>query len=545
MTETEGASAEPIGDARALPAAQRADAWPARLARGRLPWALAAGALALLAGSFLLDPLVFHLDWNDAWVHVAVLRQWAGGDLLSPGNPHYDSPAPSREYTPWFLLLALVMRATGLSPFGALQLGACLGTALLWGGLGLFLATWFRHRAAAPLGFVAAFFFWADIWEFVGFFNYRSQLFNNYFPAAAALGMALLAWTLVLRALRAPGRAPTGTLAGLAALIAVLMVCHQLTGGFALGGAALLGLLEPGATARRRALVAATVALGAAASALWPLYDPWAVVATAARNDPDWRPPSKFDRLPAVLGFALPQLLGLAGLLHPRLRRALLPFALGFAGCFAAFLAGNLTGRTFSHRFLPFACLFLSIGLVALWLAALPVAARGGDRLTGTGRRLARLTLAGLAPPLIALQLAVATRDVGRAALGRAEPVRAMFEGLAVAIPPDGVTLATPGVALSLSAVGRKVVAIPRGLYLVPDEDARRRDAARFFGAAGEAERRAILARWQVRQIVFRSTHFVGPWWHDDLPPETQRALRALGPIQVVAPDFVIVRVGA
>ncbi len=152
---------------------------------------------------------------------------------------------------------------------------------------------------------------------------------------------------------------------------------------------------------------------------------------------------------------------------------------------------------------------------------------------------MASLLLAVLA---IGAQVGAVARDFGRAWLAPRDPVMAMFETVTAEIPPDSVSIATPGVALSLNAFGRKVVVIPRGLFLVPDEDQRRADARRFFAAAAsDTERRAILARWHVRQIVFRTGRFEGAWWHDALPDTTVSALRRLGRSRELPDRFVIV----
>jgi hypothetical protein len=144
----------------------------------------------------------------------------------------------------------------------------------------------------------------------------------------------------------------------------------------------------------------------------------------------------------------------------------------------------------------------------------------------------------------IGAQVSDVARDYFRNWHDPRDPVMAMFETVTREIPADSVSLATPGVALSLTAFGRKVVIIPRGLFLVPDEDQRRTDSRRFFAAtASAAERRAIIARYHVRQIVFRTGHFEGAWWHDELPDATVAALTQLGRSHVLPYRFMIVDV--
>jgi hypothetical protein len=506
-------------------------------------WIVAGLCVVGLFVSFVFDPLVEYLDWRDFWPHAAVLREWAAApDLWSAGNPHYASDAPSREYTPWFLVLVLAMRWFGLSQFGAQQLAACLGTLLLYGGLYAFLRVFLRSRVAPVLGLVAAFFLWADVWEFVGFINYRSQLYNNYYPSVGALGVVLFVWALIVAELRHPSRWRP---AALATLFALLMINHQLSAGYALGGAALFIVLEPGTSLRRRVLVAAALVIGGALSALWPIYNPWSVVIQGGDSDPEWAPPSQFDRLGAVLCFMAPQFLGLVGLLHPRLRRGMLPITLGFAGCFAAFLYGNLTGNSLAHRLIPFAALFLSIGVAGFWLLLWPSAAPGVVPVREPWRRRAIIASIALAALGIGAQVGDVARDYLRSWLFDRDPVMTMFERVSAEIPPDAVSLATPGVALSLTSFGRKVVSIPRGLFLVPDEAERHADSRLFFAArTGDEARRVIIARWGVSRIVVRTGRFVGPWWHDELPDTTIAALRRLGPSRDLPFRFVIVEVG-
>ncbi len=503
-------------------------------------WVPAGLCLAVLFVSFVFDPVVNYLDWRDYWVHAAVLHEWAADPLLAPHNPHYVSDAPSREYTPWSLIFVLLMRATGVSQFAALQVAACLGSLLMYLGIYRFFTTFFGTRVAAALGLIAAFFLWGNVWEFVGFFNYRSQLYNNYYPAAAAIGMVLLLWTLILHALRNPR--PWHAIA-IAGLFAFLMISHQLSGGYALGGAVLLIAFEPNTALARRVTAAAALVGGAALSALWPIYDPWSVVALATQSDPDWAPPPQFDRLSAVLPFAAPQLLGLAGLLHPRFARRMLPITIGFAGCFGVFLLGIVTGNSMTHRFLPFATLFLSMGLVCFWLGLMPVRLGWVTPLDVKLRRPAIAASLGLAVLCIGAQTGDVARDYYHLWFLPRDPVRAMFAMVSAQIPAGDVSIATPGVALSLNAFGDKVVAIPRGLFTVPDERERRADAKRFFKDASEAERRAIIARYGVRHIVFRTGRFEGAWWHDELPDTTVAALRRLGRDHDLPYRFVIVDV--
>lgn len=477
--------------------------------------------------------------WRDVWVHAAVLREWAAGDLLHPANPHYASPAPSREYTPWHLGLVLVMRATGLSAFDALRLAGGLDALLLHAAAFAFFARLFASRLAGGIAVLAAFGAWGAAPEFVGFFNLRAQVYDDLYPAAAALALALAIWTLLLAALARP-RAPV--LLAIAALTALLTVIHQLTAGWALGGAALFVLLQPGAAAGARARAGLAVAAGAALAALWPIYNPWTVVAAATRGDPQWAGPPQFESPGFVARLLVVQLAGLLPLLHPRSARRLLPVSLGFAGCFGAYLLGAATGNPITHRLLPLAALFLSIGLTALALGLAPGARGWVPAWAGRARRPAWAALCAAGLLLAGAQLATVARDVVEHRLAPPEPVAAWIAGLAAAIPPGTVAIAPPNLALALTAHGIKTVAVARGLYIVPDEASRQADARRFFDpAADAAERRAVLARHGVGAIVFRDAPWDGEWRFDRLDPAVVAALAALDPARRLPGHLVLI----
>lgn len=199
---------------------------------------------------------------DDFWDHAAAVRAMTE-NFHTPAHPLFAGPyTGDRGFNPYLLSLAVLSRATGLSPFQVLKVGALLNLALLFAGVYLFVMRYFMTPGAAIWVLVSYLFFWTT----------RGAMVREwaYYPSFFVMSATFLFWYVLIRYLR------EGTRSLLCFTIAVgwvLWLSHQLQAGMAIGNGILLAYLGEDAPRARRWNVAwvlpiLVIGLGE----LWPYF---------------------------------------------------------------------------------------------------------------------------------------------------------------------------------------------------------------------------------------------------------------------------------
>lgn len=491
--------------------------------------------IAVVAGGWvsfvnLFDPINIYSYGRDVWHHMAVL-----GALMDfpfdPANPHVVSDAPSRTFTPWYWVLALMGKALGLSPLKVLGMSALFTMGLLAGGVWLFARAYYRRRWAPAVLLAVMLGVWTLNFGWAGFYNFTTLVFSASYPFAIVFAAGFFAWWAVVKALERTAR-PLPWLIVIGFLTAVSFATHQLQAGLTLGGIGVFALFHGQADVRRRVEILAAAGLGLAASMLWPFYNPLALVRFASL--PGWNTAEMWDNRSFYIAMTGISAFGVLGFYDWERRRPRLELVAGGLGLALAFGGGQMLGVSLSHRFFPFLMLFLHLGLI--WLLLARAALRG----PGLGPYLARFghgVLAVAVGLLFAYNMALGAtnyrvyKQFSRGEITvegkhRAPRILESAREVVAMTGPDAVILGYQEAAYPPQALGVKVVAIPRPFPLTPDMAERQAAAFEFFQPeTTRSEREAIIERYNATHILYRN-------W--EVSPQTAEALAVLGDAQVI-----------
>ncbi|MFC9931620.1 hypothetical protein [Streptomyces sp. NPDC127190] len=292
--------------------------------------------------------VIVRLPWmGDLGMHAATIQRLRH-DLLHPGNPLVDADTPSPYYSPWMLVLGAAAKATGLSVFVVLRLGALTGLGLLVTGVWRYVRTYTAHRAAPALALLSLVFLWGPaVLNWSGFVGLNSLALTVSYPSVLALGLAFHFWAWLTRAVRAEPVWGWGRWSGLGLFWALILLCHQFTGVVAtIGALATVIAARPGREVWLR--LGAGLALGALLLWLWPYYDFFALFSAGADLEAIHKP--LYTHLAERFGLVL---LGVAALALRLRRDRWDPLVLFFALGALVFVAGGLTGHYSWGRALP------------------------------------------------------------------------------------------------------------------------------------------------------------------------------------------------
>jgi hypothetical protein len=323
--------------------------------------------------------------------------------------------------------------------------------------------------------------------------------------------LGIFSWALVLRLMEAEQNRLPGLIA-LAALSAVILLTHQLSGGEVLAGTACLALFHGRVNLRSRAWPLAAMAVGALATLAWPYFSIVEVMRSA--SDSRWRSQVEaINHLSVLIILMVPALVGLVAACRrsgggPRWE-LLVPAALFGLG----FVLLTLQGSPVAHRFPPAVILFGQLGLVWPILAQVEKADETPSirvALAVMGALVVGLAVNSGLPRLHDLQV--------RAAEGS---LQGLAEDIAAQMPAGSVAFATENIVFPLQSTGRRVVSIPRPEPVAPSLTRRQGATDRFFSAATDnAERRRLIGEWGATHVVMADT---------DLDPRVVQEVRALG----------------
>ncbi|MES2443024.1 MAG: hypothetical protein V4574_09350 [Pseudomonadota bacterium] len=500
----------------------------------------AAGAgvyLLLCALSFFAVRPTTLLYFTDYWEHRAILDEvMRGGTRLL--DPIYGEAASSRQYTPWSLALGTLARLGHLDADTAMACGAMAVSVLFVIGVHAFARAWVPHRWAPPLLLAALTCAWglpALIWT--GFYDFRSQLHGNYYPASLVFALTFIAWAGVLRLLRSdtPGVADAALLW---AVVAGSVITHPLNAAFLVAGAAAFVAFEPGVALPRRAVVMLVIAAGIASTIAWPWFNPLSLAgAGLARGQATFNNFAFFYDPQFVVAQAWPAMFALLGFPALARQRSMRVAAVALGVIFLAYVAGGIADVSVSHRLLPYIVLALHLLLVKAVLDTIDGHSPG---------LLARLTprawrgVAAVAGLLGLCQVAMAAQQLADpwAVTHYPYPVHSVDAETSRAVatlPPGARVLGWDSAALVMPAHGVLVAAFPRPMPLSPSDSARQADYRRFFAPGTPTCERLAIARRR------HATHIA--WLTIELDDRVQQELRAFGPAAAPAEPWRIVPV--
>jgi hypothetical protein len=485
-------------------------------------------------------------DFLDYWEHLAAIKQLMLHPL-HPLHPQYGTHDASRQYMPWFLLLALFGRFFHWSPFTVLTFGSIVTIILSLIGIRLFFREYFKNPWAPLAGLISLFFMWGRPWIWSSFYSLRSFLLTAAYPASFAFAITFVIWWMGLRALRSKSLR-SRDIAVITGMLALGLLVHQLSGLFAVAGLICFLLGDRSRVWPRKFILFGTIVVAGAAVHFWPYFDPWQITNENQLWNSQWTsiPAQKFYRASDVLLCIGPSILGVIPLAWFARRRAYLGTVFVFSGGVVGYGVGGLLHNPVSHRLLIVMILGLQIATAWLLLVVFGVLDFPEWEFIEKWRRPLR-AIAGVAVmSVILLQVGVVTAEmvdleVPNSAFAhlpirhRIEIKRALQQ-ISMYLSPQSIAMASREASMVLPVFNGRVVSVYRASPLVPSDSDRARDADRFFWpTTSKAERSAIIARYRITHVFYWLDDFAShspPGFLEEITEQTERV-----------GDFVLVKI--
>lgn len=417
---------------------------------------------------------------RDIWQHLAVLKALIANPF-HPTNPFIPTADPSRHFHPYWVGVALLARLFGWNEWHAYGFAGFVSAGVLLSGIYSFGRSFYQDRRGPLALLTAMVLFWVVPNGHTGYHSPTTLIEGIAYPAALLIGLSFHLWALVIGAFPRPRLAWA-----VAPLAALMFATHQLGAVIGFIAAAWLILLWPAGKLRVRAALAVALAAGIAISTAWPYMNP--LTAVLRPGNSSWTGAVNFYSRLYLFGALVPQVIGLAGLLHPDFRRRSLPLLAALGTYILLFLLG-LAGVLIASRFLMPAVLMLHIGVAALLIA---VARRWSD----LGKRV-QLALFGL---LLLIVYAYAgcslilLRD--EAASARKDGNNYVEAQALTADIPDMQPVAVYDIAVwPVVATGQRALSEPWPEPGIPNLAVRQQATERLFDPTLERRQRIALAR--------------------------------------------------
>jgi alpha-1,6-mannosyltransferase len=443
---------------------------------------------------------------SDFWEHAAVVRELSVRPF-SPRHPLFFVDATHAYFSPYLLAVALAARATGTSAMSALATAGLVNLVLLIVAFRRFLVRLLpQGEAAAPYALIFAFFLWGkNPWMWSGFLHIAMLGYNVPYPSTFAAAAMFLSFALLLDAL---DHDRSLAYFGIAVLLSLCLLAHPPTAIVLVAGLAALFLARVnGRFVIQGLLLGGAVVAGVAGAALWPYFPVLQLFVAQPAEFHDWS--GVFYQ--EVLSQIWPALVALPVLLWRLRNNRRDPLVLFAALLGIIYAIGGLSGKYGLGRVIAYIAVLVQ---VALGVAVATCESRLGPR------------RAWLAPACTLIAL-LALFEYTRPALPRLRryerPLWYTADSILQPVRPGEVVLADSRTSYMVPVLtGGYVVAWRHPVYWIPDHAERRAAQDRFFAPATDAERRAVIARYQVRWILLnrREVH---------LTAEEETRLMALG----------------
>ena len=499
---------------------------------GTLFFAIASLFGVWLAWDAVFFQLVTYSPWADYWEHTAAFTEWLR-NFSSPANPHAADPSLSPRYMPVFWVLTSIGILFGLDAIDLMAMSAVFNYALIVIGLRLFMQDYFRNPWAPLVAFIAVFMFWGVSWNWSNLYQFRSFLYVAGFPSSLVFGLSLISFWTVLKALRGDVSLLISSCL-IAALAALMFVCHPLTGVFGVASCALLTLTEHAKSAKYRIFILLALAAGLLLAELWPYFSVWKLTLGLYGDGPEkWfaagesmAPLERFRSgawqhifyspklILVILG---PALLGIPVCIWLLLRRKCFFVVGGALMMSVPYFAHFFVEVPLAHRFLLFVVFYLQLALV--WLIL---------RVFDSWRTKPRSSQAGYAMwATLACLAIVIIVNVGLAAaefrgynfhpdrlqlekkntqLSEGMTVVDLYRELTDPLPDTAIVLATPAIGWPLPTVKAKVVSLYHENPMLLDQAERYAATEAFFFEDIDARNRIdIIEEYGVTHVLTRN----------------------------------------
>ncbi len=508
--------------------------------------------LALLFFAVLATLLVGTISWihilsplnivsydRDVWHHLAVLNELIVSPLHA-NNPHVLTDDPSRSYTPWTVLLAVIGILLGLDAQQTLGVSALLTMLCFVSGIWLFARLYWDSPWAPFVFLVVIFATWGRHFNHTGFYTLTTLTTSASYQFGIVWALGFWSWWLVLKAIRAERMTPTLAVS-LTAIAWLMFITHQLQGAFAIGAMLTFAVFVEEVRVGRRLMVIGAILIGGILTKMWWYFDPIDYVLLGevhkGRLASDWRDPILMVSLAGLTP------LGIWGFYDQKKKHLRLDLLLGTLAIAIGFSVTWYMNKWVYLRIFPFLILFLQIGVTCLVVNWLPNLSNLNWKSLST-KQIITLSIIGMlmyglckntyTAHLFSARIdSMLNRiDSGLDGIEADDPdswsphIIESMQKIRREVEPNSVLLTHSRTAFPAEASHMKVVAIPRLFALVPDMLERQHANKEFFKENTSVARRCeIIKKYGVAGILFR---------HRWLPVTVQEQLKDYGRLLVI-----------
>jgi hypothetical protein len=452
-------------------------------------------------------PLIELYDFGE---HAASIREMSD-HLLSPANPLLATDGTTTlRYTPYIFILGLFKRVGGVQLFTVIQLASLVSFLLLLTGVYVWGKAYFRDEAMPLYILIALLFLWGKSFDYSNEYSFRFLTYSLFYPSTVTFNLSFLGLYFVLIYARSENLRFYFLYLCCAVFI---FLTHPLTASFFLLGAGLHMVTEGDKRLKHAALFGVSVLIILASALLWPYHPFWKAVISSTTTD--WYYPFRMYLYDTRNIYRMgPALLGLPVVFFFLLKKKYAFISLGFCLCASIYVLSYLVNIRLGERYIFFTMVFLHLAL-AWYLCALDIASlktlKGGLAVLSE-KNLHILFFALIALLSICYQLSkLGFEQAGQVITFKPRPMIAGYTNplddyflLQGTIAEGDIVLSDPLTSWLLPAfTGAKIVSLYHNNPLVPDNDRRVADAARFYHPATPREERKRIVN------AYRATHIL------------------------------------